>query len=397
MPLSLAPLLPEIEGLAGYVRTQREPELLERAVALLRSLEAGDLARHLAQARERVPWLVAVPTAEPPGAVFPSPDPPRSYTAVAADGSHIAPDRHGPVRYLVLNVGWVRLRYGTQPAASAGSRGRFLYREEDLNIEGTDGLYYPIEGPRLGVWMAVKELETLAEEAAACEPPVVAFFDGSLIYWHLQNEERGVQDVLLPQVRRALRTFYDHGIPVASFISYPAARDVVNSLRVWLCGHCRRDNECGRCQVCTSDDAAFCFWLRGLMDRQLMAQLLEAGQRSALFLSTSAILKEYVEPDGVDHRVHFFYVHTGAEIARVEVPAWVARDPQHLQLVHAVVVDQCRRGQGYPPVLQEAHEEAVITAADREALRMLVEEVLARSGLGYERSAKDWSKRVRGV
>ncbi len=397
MPLHITPLLDAIEQLAADARRHVRQERLAHARALLQELDAQALARRIAQARERVPWLVAIPEEAPPGAVYPPPALPANYTVIATDGSHIAPDRHSPVRYIVLNVGWAVLRYGSQPGADMGSRAWFWHREEDLHLEGTNGLFYPVEGARLAALMALHELDLLAAQARHESGPLVALRDGSLILWPLQNEDPAVQERLLPRIRRGLRAFHDMGIPVASYISYPGSRDLINSLRMWVCGHCRRDSECGHCPSCPQEAAEFCRWLRNQRDQWLLAECLRPGERSALFRSTSALQEGYVDPDGVDHRIYFFYVHTGTEIARVEMPAWVARSPDLRDLVHAVVVDQCRRGQGYPPVLQEAHEEAVISHADRATVEQLVAEALARSGVLYTRSAKDLSKRVRGV
>ena len=75
-------------------------------------------------------------------------------------------------------------------------------------------------------------------------------------------------------------------------------------------------------------------------------------------------------------------------------------DPDMLARVHSSVYDQCQRsGQypPYPPVLIEAHEQAVITTADRQVVSELVEQALAAQGIYYQRSAKDQSKRGRGV
>ncbi len=47
----------------------------------------------------------------------------------------------------------------------------------------------------------------------------------------------------------------------------------------------------------------------------------------------------------------------------MEVPEWVARRKDLLDLTHALVLDQCRRGQGYPVALSEAHEQAVVTGS----------------------------------
>ena len=59
--------------------------------------------------------------------------------------------------------------------------------------------------------------------------------------------------------------------------------------------------------------------------------------------------------------------------------------------------DQCRRGYGYPVVLSEAHERAVVNAADRELFRRLVETALTERRLPASTSAKSWSKRARWI
>ena len=87
----------------------------------------------------------------------------------------------------------------------------------------------------------------------------------------------------------------------------------------------------------------------------------------------------------------------GDEIARIEMPRWVARDENLLNLVHSLVLDQCRRGQGYPVALSEAHEQAVVTAADRENFWQLVESSLIEEKLPSVSSAKSRSKRTRWV
>ncbi|HLI51580.1 MAG TPA: hypothetical protein VKU87_07260, partial [Thermomicrobiaceae bacterium] len=68
-----------------------------------------------------------------------------------------------------------------------------------------------------------------------------------------------------------------------------------------------------------------------------------------------------------------------------------------LELTHAVIYDQCRRGRGYPPALQEAHEQAVIGMADRRMVETLVDRALAENSIVMQRSGKDASKRGRFV
>jgi hypothetical protein len=93
-----------------------------------------------------------------------------------------------------------------------------------------------------------------------------------------------------------------------------------------------------------------------------------------------------------EQQVHFYYLHSGEEIARVEVPQWVARDEKLLALGHSLIVEQCRRGQGYPVAISEAHEQAVITGQDRQLFKQMVEEALQRQGLPTYTSEKERSK-----
>jgi GNAT superfamily N-acetyltransferase len=131
----------------------------------------------------------------------------------------------------------------------------------------------------------------------------------------------------------------------------------------------------------------------GVQDKELFSALLSPGERSALFVSQSSVVrKRYGE-----HRVYFFYIKTEEEIARVEIPQWVAENRELLNLTHALVLDQCRRGQGYPVALSEAHEQAVVTMADRESFWALVEASLVDEKLPTPASGKSRSKRTRWV
>ena len=93
----------------------------------------------------------------------------------------------------------------------------------------------------------------------------------------------------------------------------------------------------------------------------------------------------------------FFYLKVDGEIGRVEVPQWVAERDDLVDMVHSLVLDQCRRGLGYPVALMEAHEKAVVTASDRETFRLLVERAMVEQGVDMLVSGKSRSKRGRWV
>ena len=81
------------------------------------------------------------------------------------------------------------------------------------------------------------------------------------------------------------------------------------------------------------------------------------------------------------------------EIARVEVPDWLAEDPELSALSHAMLVKQCQLGFGYPVAVPEAHEQAVISGHDRAEFRRLPIMPLEQRGLPTLESAKATSKR----
>ena len=120
---------------------------------------------------------------------------------------------------------------------------------------------------------------------------------------------------------------------------------------------------------------------------------LRPGERSPIFGSSSRAVAEYYRGNDV----HFFYVHAGEEIGRVEVPTWVAEDLDLLGLTHAAVVDQCLRGQGYPVALMEAHEQAAVSGADRRFFVRQLERALSDQRMPVYTSEKARSKRIRAL
>ena len=393
MPLDIDALYRRVEEMVVGVSSVAQDGHLIEAQDFLRAADPQRLHRKLKQ-RERgtakIPWLVAEPIDTLSG-VFAPPVLPCDFTVVAADGSSIAPDRHSPLRYYVLNVGYAVLTYGRTPGARLGARDRFYHTEDDLYFD-PQGKHIPIDGTRLGVRMGVEELGGLLSAAGEAAAPAVSLRDGSFILWNLQSEDADLRFAYLAQFLGNLDDFYDAGLPVSSYISFPGSRDVANSLRLMLC-----DGPTGGCTRCPQGtvEQRLCMYIGTVLDRQLFQGLLEPGERSDIFQSQSAILSQY----GV-HSIQFFYLNVGGEIARVEAPQWVMQDETMLDLVHSIVFDQCRRSSQYPPyppALIEAHEQAVISSADRQAVEDLIEQTMAAKGVFYMRSAKDRSKRSRGV
>lgn len=390
MPLKLGLLGQQIEDLARAAVEEGRQVSVEWAQQLLRSVDPSELRTKLERRTVLLPWLVAFPGSSVAGSYAPV-DCPADYCVVAADGSSVAPDRHSPVRFYIINAGYAILRYGEHPSATLDSSPQLYFRDEDLYL---DPLLRraPMEGSRLSAKMCLAEMEILWEASGQVRgTSLLALRDGSLITWGLQNEDPAfVQEQFLGEFLSCLDSFRAQAVPVASYVSYPGSRDVVNALRVWLC---RRDAmDCENCQ--STDDSGICRAMAGLTDRELFAMLGE-GERSDVFGSRSAILDQYGT-----HRIHFFYMNVGGEVVRLEAPQWVTTDPEMLSLLQALIYDQCLRSAihpPYPPSLQEAHEQAIISSADRRVIDVMVQRALAEKGFVYTESAKAQSKRRRAV
>ena len=287
----------------------------------------------------------------------------------------------------------LRAAGGARPGAILDSAGRLYFEDEELYIDASSQRI-PVDGARLGLKMQVQEMQALLDAAGKASRPGVALRDGSLIMWPLHSEEKTVQELFLNDFLECLDEFRRADFPVASYISYSGGQDVVNALRVRLCP--LKSPDCPNCPMGDAD-RELCAFLSTLRDRQLFFDdsLLAKGKRSQVFASSSAILDRYRE-----HRIRFFYLNVGGEIARVEAPAWVTEDEAMLNRLHAAIMDQCRRSGNYPPyppVLMEAHEQAVITTTERRLVEEIVEQEMAGRRQIYLRSAKDRSKRTRAV
>ncbi len=347
-------------------------------------------------ASSRTTWLVAG-LVDRMDQCHKAPPTPADFTILATDGSHIDVDRHQSTRCYLINIGSVALHYGGSPDANLDSFPHLYSEDEDLFIAptGTKGREQPIEGTLLGIKRGVEECCQLAKLASEMPPDSssVALLDGTLILWGLEAYPEFVTEALLNRgflsyVDRMRKANADKRLALASYISFPRSTDVINALRVALCPHDPLDTD-RHCQDCETRD---CDKVAGVQDRELFLNLLGEGERSALFISQSKIQKHYG-----GNQVYFFYLRMEDEIARIEIPQWVATDANLLGLVHTLVYDQCRRGQGYPIALSEAHEQAVVTGADRENFWQLVASSLIEEHLPSLSSAKSRSKRTRWV
>jgi len=400
MSLDLSQVAAQIDAMASSLKAEERnwKACLDRALETIQ-LQSADLdALRKKIEGSKTTWMIAGVTDQLSGSHRPS-SCPSDFAVIATDGSHIGVDRHSPARCYLINIGSATLLYGKQPDAILRSQPTLYSNKEDLSI--VDPLRSGeqlIEGGLLGIKRMVAECLALAQLGEEVPPalPSVALLDGTLVMWSLAGKvypEYVREELLRKGFLNALDRIRDlsgrTGLALASYISLPRSTEVVNALRIALCPH--EPPDCDRhCPRSSSSVQRECDAVAGVRDRDLFHSLLEPGDRSATFVSRSSVVGDYYG----DHEIRFFYLKSDDEVARVEFPRWV-EEGGLLDLLHALILDQCRRGQGYPVALSESHEQAVLTGSDREQFRHLVDLALTEQRLPTTVSEKDRSKRTR--
>jgi hypothetical protein len=397
MPLALLELSAQVRQMGQLLVERRSDE--QRRLRLLDALLAvyGDRWEDLAALAETVQERVAVPTG-PLDERLPAGRRPGAYTALAADGAEIDPDRHGGGGdFYLINIGQARIPYG-QPEREVELRSvsTLGYTDDDLFIVDPRDprRQVPMRDRHLDALRTVEEVRALADLAeaetetggASCGgAPAVALVDGTLLFSVLEERPRDfLRNRFYTEFVHQLDRLRRVRVPVAAYASRSRGIDLVHLFRA-VCGSTPL-----ACEVCAGAHACA---LRGVNDAHLICRDLSRWHRTGLFRVRSNVHDPYY---GL-HRVYFFLLATGDEIARVEIPEWVARDRSLVELVHAVLVDQCAKGFGYPAVLARADDRAVISMSDRTVLDTLVQQELARRGVVARPSAKLSRKQVRSV
>ena len=393
-------LLSALDGAVdnAQTRSQRLDAAIDRALTV-----PADEAAFRTAAVGRRPYISARTGAEGLLGSRPPPEAPTDWTCLSVDGSHIDLDRHLPLRCHLINLGGCAITYGRDFGCRLFSEPALAVEDADLYLRPPDGARGEtlIAGPLLGAIRTVREVERLADavESLPDDRPVLALLDGTLAFWDLQRGQypRYVADVLIgdrlqPALARLRAASTDRRpVAVAAYTSRPRTTEVAGAVRLMLCD--QGDADCNRLCTARRSDLSSCDGAAGFDDRDLFEGLLEPGHRSPLYRSSHLAARFALGLATGQEWSHFYYLNGGAEIARVEVPDWLAADPELLALSHAMLVKQCELGLGYPVAISEAHEQAVITGHDREEFRRVTLMLLEQRGLSTSESAKAFSKR----
>ncbi|RPI35204.1 MAG: DNA double-strand break repair nuclease NurA [Chloroflexota bacterium] len=368
-------------------REQRLKILRDQARDLLKSN-----AHDLSQLRQKVqlaahsdPTLrCALPMVEHLETHAPAPSLPELATILAADGSQIAPNRHAEVEYCLINVGTIQVCHGAAdpPRVTVNSQ---LFYDEELYTSG--GM---MSEASLALLRDLNERKALVELAKGAIKPVITFTDGPMELWGAKDGDAGDYQQKLEAYKDVLAQLCAQGVATAGYVDKPSANLVVRLLEVAMLPE-------EKLKEIRNQHP-----LRGVTDRDLFWDMLEPGERSAVFAMQSKSAANY--PDELALR--FFYLNVGRQghswLARVEVPDWVAGSEDLLSNLHAALVAQCRimGNRPYPYLLHRAHEAAVVTLEEQEQVTQMIALELRKRGVSigeesYKQAAKGLSGRTR--
>lgn len=270
-------------------------------------------------------WAGAIPTGEPVDLAAPANAPRREVIGV--DGSQIYPQKRSPFQWAYVQA--VAYQPGRPPL--------FVCRFEDVGTAIFNGSR-ELSDHRdeltaiVNAWRTLLEMQ-LARMSAQAEPEALALFDNGLLPWLSVGAERYLREYLadLLAVRPGL---------IAGVISGPQSR----LLSRLVCLVEAENVEAGLEEP-------------GILDTLLMRRLLRPGERSAIFQHGSPRNDVFT---GHGAGVNFFFLRVDErEIARVEIPAWVAEEPRLVDTVHSTVLADSQLT-GYSYALSQAHAHAVI-------------------------------------
>jgi hypothetical protein len=393
MPIDYQQIYEKIQEIGKGAR-ERKKTLEERRVKardLLNTYASElDFLRSKVDAAKAVDANIrcALPLNETLASSYPPPDSVGEATLIAADGSQVNPDRHASVQFGLVNVGAIVMKLNSGEAPEIFTESELMYGDELLpnGIPMSDGM--------VALKRDLAERIKLDALSKGIKGQVVTFTDGPIELWGAKGDDAQSYADFVQKYLTILSRLQTRGVITAGYVDKPSADLVVRLLEI-----ATADNE--QMQKLREYHP-----LRGVSDRWLFGErenpLLPPGHRSAVFKLQSSSDKNYKGVLGL----HFFYLNVGTEghpwPVRVEVPKWVVDDKEKLNLLHGVLVEQCKvmGSRPYPYLLHRAHETAVVKQEEKQQIEQLLTLELRKNNEDIDegsnkQSAKDLQGRTR--
>lgn len=312
---------------------------------------------------------------------------PEFMTIIAADGSQINPDRHSFTDYCLVNIGAILLHHGKTDPPTITVRSQLLYGSQMYTETGrlTERL--------VALRRDLYERQLLSELAQDATLPLITLTDGPLELWvgREADLDSAIYDQTFKEYLEALNQLHKSGAVTAGYIDQPQGDLLVRLLEIALLPLDDLKNAGRHAHRA----------MLGITDRDLFREILGPGERSAIFGIQSRNAGKYTN----HMALHFFYLNVEihaeqkAYPVRVEIPAWVALQPESIDQIHAILVQQCQilGTRIYPYLLHRSHEVAVVSLDEKEQVeRMIALELQKRGIMPGEVSQKQATKDLVG-
>jgi len=306
-------------------------------------------------------------------------------TLIAADGSQSIADRHDPVQFCVINVGAIVMKPNSGETPYVHTDTELFYGEAiEENGLTTDG--------GIALKRDLSERSMIERLGKDVKGTIVSFTDGTIeIYRARDIENFKIYERTLDSFIAVLSRLRSKGVVTAGYIDKPSSNLVIKLLEL---AQAKIPDDLESLRNAPPLKHTTDRWLFGFKNN--LFQLLQPGHRSAVFGIQSSSERNY---KGV-LSLHFFYLNVGTEghpwPVRVEIPKWVVDDKEKLNLLHAVLVEQCRMmgSRPYPYLLHRAHETAVVKNEEKQQIEQLLTMELRKNNEdvddgSYKQSAKD--------
>lgn len=389
MPIDYQQIYTQIKviGQGAKDRQKRKEERQARARALLSAYASQlDVLRNKVDSAKAADPNIrcALPLNEPLDFSGPAPASVKEATLIAADGSQSIAGRHDPIQFCVINVGALTMRPNSGEVPALFVESELFYGDEiEKNGLTTDG--------GVALYRDLAERSVIERVSMDLPGAIVSFTDGTLeIFRSKDIENANSYKKTVDSYISVLSRLQSRRIITAGYIDKPASNLVIHLLEL---AQATIPDDLEKLRNSPPLKHVTDRWLFGFQNYSF--QLLPPGHRSAVFKIQSSAEKNYKGP----LELHFFYLNVGADghpwPVRVEIPKWVVDDSASLDLLHGVLVEQCRMmgSRPYPYLLHRAHETAVVKLEEKQQIEQMLALELRRNAEdtdegSYKQSAK---------
>ena len=311
-----------------------------------------------------------------------------SYRILSVDGSQIEKIGYfsnDDLNFLI-NLGTAYLDYIEPENTKLNSRPILFsksYLSELLDLRINNKEYN--KSDLISSFRTYSEFDETYNIASESRDKLMIFMDGGLVQWHLQDKPLEIKEFVTKRISELINLCSIKDITIIGYISGSKASDVVNCLKIFNC-----KNNAYNCKYC---EDSFCQILNSIDDSFLFKTIQENNDPdkliiSPIFQSTAKILDYYKS------NIYFFYIYNRDEFVRVEI---TPNSIDNIVELSSIIRDQIMKGFGYPVVISEAHEMAVVTESDRMNFERIIESISLQFNMTEKKRSKNISKRLKYI